>query len=245
MIYNAIYISGVQQSDPQLLKVTPVIVIKYQLHFLCCTICPHSFFISYIVVESESHSVLSNSLWPLGLYSPWNSPGQNTGMGILSLLQEIFPTQGLNPGLLHCRWILYQLSHKGSPRILKWVAYPFFSGSSHIRYWTGSPALQVDSLPTELPEKPMHSSQYLLIPYLIRSFPLSLSPLVTTRFSEMIIVHILFYFFLDFFPNLCPTIHVYMYASSGIMSSSLTSCLPHSHPPSLPSFFLNYCNKFE
>ena len=48
-------------------------------------------------------------------YSPWNSPGQNTGVGSLSLLQGIFPTQGSNPGLPHCRWILYQLSHKGSP----------------------------------------------------------------------------------------------------------------------------------
>ena len=52
---------------------------------------------------SESCSVVSNSLWPNGLYSPWNSPGQNTGGGSLSLLQGIFPTQGLNPGLLHCR----------------------------------------------------------------------------------------------------------------------------------------------
>ena len=46
---------------------------------------------------------------------PWNSPGQNTGVGSLSLLQWIFPTQGSNPGLSHCRQILYQLSHKGSP----------------------------------------------------------------------------------------------------------------------------------
>ena len=52
---------------------------------------------------------------PHGLYSPWNSPGQNTGVGSLSLLQGIFPTQGSNPGLPHCRRILYQLSHKGSP----------------------------------------------------------------------------------------------------------------------------------
>ena len=65
--------------------------------------------------ESESHSVVSNSLQLHGLYSPWNSPGQNTGVGSLSLLQGIFPTQGSNPGLPHCRWILYQLSHKGSP----------------------------------------------------------------------------------------------------------------------------------
>ena len=55
---------------------------------------------------------MSDSLQPHGLYSPWNSPGQNTGVGSLSLLQGIFPTQGLNPGLLHCRWTLYQLSHK-------------------------------------------------------------------------------------------------------------------------------------
>ena len=65
---------------------------------------------------SESRSVVSNSLRPHGLNSPWNSPGQNTGVGSLSLLQGILPTQGLNPGLLHCRRILYQLSHKGSPR---------------------------------------------------------------------------------------------------------------------------------
>ena len=87
--------------------------------------------------ESESHSVLSDSWWPHGLYSPWNSPGQNTGIGNHSLLQGIFPTQGSNPGLAHCRWILYQLSHKGSPTILEWVAYSFSSGSSWLRNLTG------------------------------------------------------------------------------------------------------------
>ena len=56
---------------------------------------------------------MSDSLQPHGLYSLWNSPGQNTGVGSLSLLQGIFPTQGSNPGLQHCRWILYQLSHSG------------------------------------------------------------------------------------------------------------------------------------
>ena len=49
-------------------------------------------------------------LQPHGLCSPWNSPGQNTWVGSLSLLQGIFPTQGSNPGFLHCRWILYQLA---------------------------------------------------------------------------------------------------------------------------------------
>ena len=80
--------------------------------------------------ESESHSVVSDSLWPHELYSPWNSPGQNTWVGSLSLLQGISPTRGLNTGLPHCKHILYQLSPKGSPRILEWVAYPFSSGSS-------------------------------------------------------------------------------------------------------------------
>ena len=57
--------------------------------------------------------------------------------GSLSLLQEIFPTQGLNPGLPHCKETLYQLSHKGSPRILDCVAYPFSRWSSRPRNWTG------------------------------------------------------------------------------------------------------------
>ena len=61
---------------------------------------------------SESHSVVSHSLRPHELYSPWNSPGQNTGVSSLSLLQGIFPTKGSNPGLLHCRWILYQVHHR-------------------------------------------------------------------------------------------------------------------------------------
>ena len=62
----------------------------------------------------ESRSVMSNSLRPHGLHSPWNSPSQNTAVDSPSLLQGIFPTQGSNPGLPHCRQILYQLSHKGS-----------------------------------------------------------------------------------------------------------------------------------
>ena len=79
---------------------------------------------------------MSDSLQSQGLYRPWNSPGQNTGVGSLSLLQGIFPTQQSNPGLPHCR-ILYQLSHQGSPRILEWVAYPFSRGSSWPRNQTG------------------------------------------------------------------------------------------------------------
>ena len=74
--------------------------------------------------------VVSDSLWPHELYSPWNSPGQNTGVGSSSLLQGIFPTQGWKPSL-HCRQILYQLSHKGSPPssiyFLYWIDAHFIS----------------------------------------------------------------------------------------------------------------------
>ena len=106
-----------------------------------------------LVKETESHSVVSDSWQPHGLYSPWNSPGQNTGVGSLSLLQGIFPTQGSNPGLPPCKRILYQLSHKGSPRILEWVVYPFSNRSSGPR----SPALQMDSLPAKPQGKPKNT----------------------------------------------------------------------------------------
>ena len=80
---------------------------------------------------------MSHSLQPHGLQSPWNSAGQSTGVSSLSLLQGIFPTQGSNPGLPHCRWILYQPNHKLNPRILDWVAYSFSSRSSLLTNLTG------------------------------------------------------------------------------------------------------------
>ena len=62
------------------------------------------------IYESESHSIVSDCLPPHGLYSPWNSPVQNTS-------GQPFPSPGdlPDPGLPHCRWIFYQLSHEGSP----------------------------------------------------------------------------------------------------------------------------------
>ena len=69
--------------------------------------------------------------------TPWIVHGilqaRNTGVGSCSLLPEIFPTLGSNLGLPHCRQILSQLNHQGSPRILVWVAYPFSRGSSRPR----------------------------------------------------------------------------------------------------------------
>ena len=116
LILNCVYHTKVFRIAKQNFKRT-------KLESLCCTVL--------------SCSVMSNSLRPHGLYSPWNSPGQNIGVGSISLLQRIFPAQGLNWGLLHCRWILYQLSHQRSPRILEWVAYPFSRGTSPPRNRTG------------------------------------------------------------------------------------------------------------
>ena len=73
---------------------------------------------------------MSDFLWPhvpVRLLCPWNSPGHSTGEGSLSLLQGIFPTQGLKPGFLHCKWILYCLSHQGSLRLLEWVTQEYWS----------------------------------------------------------------------------------------------------------------------
>ena len=101
-----------------------LVIISSYIHFHNCVI----FCISS--VQSLSHVQL--------FVTPWTSqsPGQNTGVGSRSLLQGIFLIQGLNLGLPRCRRILYQLSHKGSPRILEWVACPFSSGSSWPRNWS-------------------------------------------------------------------------------------------------------------
>ena len=106
---------------------------------------------------------MSDSLWPHGLYSPWNSPGQDTGVGCsLSRVSSQPRSPGdrqriiRNPGLPYCRQILYQLSHEGSPRIVDRVAYPFSRDSPNPGIEPGSPVLQVDSLPAEVPGKPTY-----------------------------------------------------------------------------------------
>ena len=80
-----------------------------------CSVCTGDRYDNYNIKQEESESCsvfYFYSLRPHGLYSPWNSPGQNTGVGSLSLLQGIFSTQESNPGLPHCGRILYQLNHK-------------------------------------------------------------------------------------------------------------------------------------
>ena len=98
--------------------------------------------------ENVSRSIMSNSLWPHRLWPtrllcPWNSPDKNSGVGSHALLQGIFPTQGLNPCLPHCRQILYCLSHQGSPIYMQTHS----SSDSFLievirKYWVVSCALQ-------------------------------------------------------------------------------------------------------
>ena len=95
---------------------------------------------TYIHIHTYLLYHINGSLWKwkslsrVQLFA--NSRGQNNRVGSLSLLHGIFPTKGSNPGLLHYRQILYQLNHKGSPRILEWVAYPFSRGPSQPRNQT-------------------------------------------------------------------------------------------------------------
>ena len=79
----------------------------------------------------------SPTFWAESLMSEPPGKPKNTGVGSLSLLQQIFPTQESNWALLPCRRILYQLSHQGSPRILEWVVHTFSSRSSRPRNRTG------------------------------------------------------------------------------------------------------------
>ena len=122
--------------------------VKHNMSILCILNIPSM--IWYIILcESESCSVMSDSLRPHGLYGLQARILECS----YSLNQGIFPTQGSSPGLPHCRWILYRLSHQESPWTLEWVASPFSRGSSNPGIKPGSSTLQVHSLPAELPGK--------------------------------------------------------------------------------------------
>ena len=119
-----------------------IIEIWYSLYIYC------SYSFSELITRilrpflNLEHIVKWKSLSCIWLFvTPWTIQSMEFSrpeywVGSLPLLQGIFPTQRSNPGLPHCRQILYQLSHKGSPRILEWVAYPFSSGSSRPRNQT-------------------------------------------------------------------------------------------------------------
>ena len=111
---------------------------------------------------------MSDSLWPHGLLSPWNSPGQNTEVDSLSLLQGIFPSQGSNPGLPHCRQILYQLSRWQPTRVPSpwdspgqdhWNGLPFPSPMHECEKWKWSRSVVStlrNPMDCSLPGSPVH-----------------------------------------------------------------------------------------
>jgi len=104
-----------------------------------CIFFPAPFLSSYVLcwVAQSCSTLCDPKDWSLpGSSVHGDSPVKNAGVGCHAFFQGIFPTEGLNPGLPHCRWFLYHLSHQGSPRVLEWVAYPFARGSSQLRNQT-------------------------------------------------------------------------------------------------------------
>ena len=162
-----------------LLKIFSIYFLKYSLH--------HHYKDWSEVKVTQSCRLFATPWTIQSMEFSW----QNTGLGSLSLLQGIFPTQGLNPDLLHSRRILYQLNHKGRPEILELVAYPFFSGSSWPGIKLGSPALRVDSSNWAIREA--HYKDYIWV--LSKSeifFAINLIPLIGNSLSSMFA----FFFFL-------------------------------------------------
>ena len=117
-----------------------------------------------------SHTVMSDSLSSHGLkpsllLCPWNSPGKSTGVGSHSLLQGLVPTQGSNPGLTHCRQILYNLSHEGSPLLEILHFYSFFFKMVNLIILTCILVLKLTS-----PFLCLLNKMNVIIPLIIQSF---------------------------------------------------------------------------
>ena len=132
--------------------------------------------------EHESRSVKCWTLCdPMDYILSWNSSGQNNGVGSLPLLQGIFPTQGLKPGLHHCRQILYQLSHKRSPRIQKWVSQSVQSLSRvwlFVTPWTAAHQASLSTTNSRNLLKLMSIQPVMPSNHLILCHPLLLLPLI-------------------------------------------------------------------
>ena len=122
-----------------------------------------------------SHYSKIHGLQPARLLHPWNFPGKNTGVGCYSLLQRIFMTQELNPGLLNCRQTLYHLSHQGSPGVFQFSSVAQSCPTLCNPMNRSTPGLPVHH---QLPELPKLMSIELVTPssHLILCCPLLLLP---------------------------------------------------------------------
>ena len=127
--------------------------------FLCLF---HAYAVLFLVTQSCPTLCNPMDYGPPGSSVGGDSPGKNTGVGCHALFKGIFPTQGLNPGLPHCRGIFYHLSHQGSPRTLEWIAYPSSRRSSRPRNRNRVSCIAGRFLPDELPRKPLFHSYMLL-----------------------------------------------------------------------------------
>ena len=118
---------------------------------------------SVLCLVTQSCLTLCNPMdySPPGSSLQGDSVGRNIGVGCHALLQGIFQSQRLNPGLPHYKQILYPLSHQGTPRILEWVAYPFCRGSSQARNWTRVSCISCGFFVSwAIREAPKYSSRY-------------------------------------------------------------------------------------
>ena len=119
-----------------------ICVCVYMYIYICVYVYIWSYVFMFIAVLCLVAQLCLTLCNPMDYSLPGSSvhgdfPTRNTGMGCHALLQGIFPTQGSNPSLPHCRQVLYRLSHQGSPsQLLKWVAYPFSRGPSQPRIRT-------------------------------------------------------------------------------------------------------------
>ena len=123
-----------------------------------------SYAVLHLVAQS-CRTLRPHGLQPARLLGPWGFSKQEYWRRLPGPPLGIFPTQGSNPGLPHCKWVLHRLSHQGSPWILEWVAYPFSREFPDPGIKLGSHALQEDSLPAKLPGKPVSLHiKYQLLP---------------------------------------------------------------------------------
>ena len=106
---------------------------------------------------------MSDSLWPYGLYSPWNSPGQNTGVGSLLLLQGNSPNPGIKPRSPTLQMDCLPTEPQGKPTNRSRYAFPSPADLPDTGIEPGSPELQVNYLPTEVWGKPWNSIVFLNI----------------------------------------------------------------------------------
>ena len=155
-----------------------------------------------------NHSVASDSLWPTRLLCSWEFYSKNTGVGCHALLQRIFPTQALNPGLLHCRWIFYRLSHQGSPVSHISLVQSLSRVQLLVTPWTAAHQASQSITSSRSIPKPMSTESVMPSNHLILCHPLLLLPSILPSirvFSNESALHIRWQKYWSFSFNISPS----------------------------------------